>query len=528
MERRLNIGFLIPGNKKQLPAWYLETIEKLCASGKHSIRFFIIKNTPPPATISFSLRLFKKFEDWWFASDYDAATLKSVKHLLDETNTTILNTDFFIKEDFVFRELMQMQLDVIYTVDFNGQKENLSHVASYGLWYVKFGYGKYSDFQIPAFSEVMHDEAAIGSYLLARKNDMDLIIYEGTTSIVPYSVKNSFNSVAWKSSSFLFYRLNTLSQLHDTFPFHFNNFLATNKSPKYILPGNFKMFFLFVRNIFRYLVYKIRKLKKDHFTLLISNTSFALEKINRFYHLSPAKNSFYADPFVIEKDNINYIFFEEFRLDKNKAHISLIEVGTDKEVSPPRIVLDKTYHLSYPFVFNHDGEYYMIPETASNKTVELYKASNFPGKWEFVMNIMENQYLIDVTLHFENGFWWMFANSFNHPFQSTNDQLFLFYSKELLSVNWKPHPLNPVATHIDNCRPAGRLFKQNGKLYRPSQNNASKQYGHGLKINEVIVMNEKDYKEQEVYSFDKVNAGVKACHNIDFTETLTVIDGIIK
>jgi hypothetical protein len=136
--------------------------------------------------------------------------------------------------------------------------------------------------------------------------------------------------------------------------------------------------------------------------------------------------------------------------------------------------------------------------------------------------------LIDATLHFENGLWWLFANSRSHSFTSTNDQLFLFYSKDLLSTDWKPHPQNPVATHIDNCRPAGRLFKQNGKLYRPAQNNASKHYGYGIKINEIIVLNENQFEEKEIYSFDPNELKLKASHHIDFTNQLTVIDGILK
>jgi hypothetical protein len=109
---------------------------------------------------------------------------------------------------------------------------------------------------------------------------------------------------------------------------------------------------------------------------------------------------------------------------------------------------------------------------------------------------------------------------------STNDQLFIYYSHDIFSNNWKAHPQNPVITSIDNCRPAGRIFRYQNKLYRPAQNNANVQYGFGLKFNEIIVLNENEYKEKEVISIDPSQLGLKACHHIDFVEGFVVIDGM--
>ena len=529
MKKRLKICFVIPDTRR-LSAWYFETIKKVSALNNTVIHFLILKDSTIPKTpkISFAFRLFQQFENWWFASDYDANKLVSVEHLLDESNTIIINTNSFALNEQGLEELQLKQFDMIYTVDFDGHKiKNFPEGATHGLWYIKFGHGKYSNLTPPAFSEVIDNSPVIGSYLLCRKNEMDTIIYEGSTTTIPYSVKNTFNSIAWKSSSYFPNRIYGLLQAGENFLSDFTHSMPKQNS-KNVFPGNFKMLFLFIRNLIRYITYKIKNLERDQFTLLLTYENFNLKKSIKFQPIQLPKDRFYADPFVIEKGGINYIFMEEFVSSKNKAHISVIEVASNKKISCPKLVLDKPYHLSYPFVFSYNNEFYMIPETSANNSVELYKAKQFPGKWDFVMYLIQDRNLIDVTLHFENGLWWMFANSYSHPFASTNDQLFLFYSKNLFSTDWKSHPHNPVVTHIDNCRPAGRLFKQNGKLYRPAQNNASRQYGYGLKINEIIVLNENQFEEKEVYEFDISKLDLKACHHFDFTNSLTVIDGILK
>ena len=59
-----------------------------------------------------------------------------------------------------------------------------------------------------------------------------------------------------------------------------------------------------------------------------------------------------------------------------KAHISYVRLGGEAApVGPPATALETPYHLSYPFVFRHEDDIFMIPESSANRTVELYRAS---------------------------------------------------------------------------------------------------------------------------------------------------------
>lgn len=69
----------------------------------------------------------------------------------------------------------------------------------------------------------------------------------------------------------------------------------------------------------------------------------------------------------------------------------------------------------------------------------------------------------------------------------------------------------------------------NGKLYRPAQNNASKQYGYGIKVNEIVTMNESVYEEKKVSSITPESAGnLRAMHILNFSENIVVIDGVLS
>ena len=108
--------------------------------------------------------------------------------------------------------------------------------------------------------------------------------------------------------------------------------------------------------------------------------------------------SYFADPFVFARDGRHYLFVEEYLYASNKGVISLITIGDDGKLSPSRMVLERPYHLSYPFVFEHDGEIYMIPETGDARRVELYRADRFPDRWSLHSVLIDNIAAYDVTL----------------------------------------------------------------------------------------------------------------------------------
>ena len=73
----------------------------------------------------------------------------------------------------------------------------------------------------------------------------------------------------------------------------------------------------------------------------------------------------------------------------------------------------------------------------------------------------------------------------------------LFYSEDIFSANWIPHPMNPVVSDVEVARGAGKIFISNNKIFRPSQNNV-RRYGYGVNINEIEELNTKSYKKRKI------------------------------
>ena len=62
----------------------------------------------------------------------------------------------------------------------------------------------------------------------------------------------------------------------------------------------------------------------------------------------------WADPFLVELDGVQYVLFEDVPAG-GRGKIAMAAVGSDGRLGPARIVLERPYHLSYPFVIQRDG-----------------------------------------------------------------------------------------------------------------------------------------------------------------------------
>ena len=90
------------------------------------------------------------------------------------------------------------------------------------------------------------------------------------------------------------------------------------------------------------------------------------------------RSRFYADPFPIERDGRMFLFVEDFAHAAGYGVISVVEFDANGPVGTPRPVLDTGSHLSYPFVFEHEGRVWMVPESGAAGTIDLYRADRFP------------------------------------------------------------------------------------------------------------------------------------------------------
>jgi len=442
-------------------------------------------------------------------------------------------SDYFTKED--ISEINKHEIDILVRCGFGILRGDILKSAKYGIWSFHHGDNAMNRGGPPGFWESMESWDETGSILQVLTEDLDngKVLCRSFSCTNNLSVTDNKNNYYWKSLSFITRKMKELydngAEIFFAKVEHENRHPTFYSERLYVSPTNRELAKLTAKKLKE----KIIRLYENKFyinqwiIMFHLNNEFS-SSLWRYKKIIPPLDRFWADPHIIYKDNKYYIFIEELLYSTNKGHISLIVMEEDGTYSQPESIIEQPYHLSYPFIFEHENRYYMIPESIDNKTIELYECIDFPYKWELKMNLMENVSAVDTTLYHHQNKWWMFTNIVENEGASSFDELFLFHSENLFTDNWQSHPLNPVISDCKTARPAGKLFVENDTLYRPSQN-CSKRYGYGFNINEVTKLTENEYSEQMVSSvkpnWDKNIVGT---HTFNRVKALHVIDAYHK
>ena len=280
----------------------------------------------------------------------------------------------------------------------------------------------------------------------------------------------------------------------------------------------------------RLAIKKIRKrFYRDQWILMLTKSTQEIESNwDAFQPLYPPSDRFWADPFILKRDGHYYVFLEELPYKTNRGHISCMLLDEGGNLLENRPILEKPYHLSYPFIFEYNGSLYMIPETGENRTIDAYRCVSFPFEWEYHKTLMSNVEAKDATLIQYRGKWWLFATVREHNQGSTWDQLSIFWADNPLTDKWAPHPLNPVVNDVRTARPAGHIFSQNGSLIRPSQD-CSVRYGYALNFNRITKLSETEYEEvPEARLEPPGGTNILATHTFNKAGEMAIIDAVIR
>lgn len=207
----------------------------------------------------------------------------------------------------------------------------------------------------------------------------------------------------------------------------------------------------------------------------------------------PKRFNFLADPFGVQLNGQMFILAEEYDYASRKGVITALRPEAEGSPRSGQVVLDLPVHVSYPYILEHEGGIYCVPETYQAGEVSLFKATKFPDRWEKVATLIEGFQAVDATIFRHDGLWWLFCTDENSGW---NSHLYIWYAAELLG-EWRPHPLNPVKMDVRSSRPAGTPFYHEGKLYRPAQD-CSRTYGGAVVLNRVEVLTPTAFEERPV------------------------------
>ncbi|MFV0282115.1 MAG: hypothetical protein ACK5JM_15330 [Rhodoblastus sp.] len=188
---------------------------------------------------------------------------------------------------------------------------------------------------------------------------------------------------------------------------------------------------------------------------------------------------YFADPFPYEFEGRTYLFCEEYPYATGKGVISVVPFDTQGRAQAPRVVLEADCHLSYPVVFQHGGEIWMMPESSAGGRLDLYRAERFPDRWAHERVLIDGLDISDATPFEAHGRWWLTATT-RQDGVSSWDCLSLFAGESPLGP-WRRCGDGPVLVDASCARPAGFVQTIGGALWRPAQDCVAG-YGAGLAL----------------------------------------------
>jgi len=541
----LRIGIMLDSYSST--AWVAKIVRDIQASEFARIELVVL-NTPAPARkIALGKRLknywnhslYHRYEQWDYARNRIEPDAKAASDLSGALAGVLELAVHPVRNGFTDRipedelEIIRgHRLDVLLRFGFRIIRGGILDAARYGVW--SFHHDDNQEYRggPPLFWEIYEQNPVSGTILQILNESLDggKVIYRGHSSTEKSSLYRNRNPIYWKTAEYMLRRLRDLDQRGMAYIHSlptYNEKLSYDKSI-YRTPDALQMLRFMGRIGMQSIRGRLRSIVRGQrpqwFVAVRARGARSFNDASGYAIIAPQNNRFYADPFLIERDGKTYLFLEDYYFHDGRAAISCCEISADGTPGQIKEVLRRPYHLSYPFLFEEDGEVFMIPETKENRTIEMYRAVKFPDEWTLDTVLMKDIYGVDTTIYKERGGYWMFAATSNGRY-SNSDELSLFFSPALRGP-WQPHPCNPIVSDVRRARPAGALFRdEQGRLIRPAQD-CSKAYGYAIVFCEVGKLNETEYEEKPIARLEpnwvKDNLG---SHTYTRTEHLEVIDG---
>ena len=541
-QKVIRIGILAPASLGFAP-WELRLFERIASDPRFEIQAVIIdgRNPPPPKTI-FEKLTDKKLPQRLFyrammSFDERAAGIESTPEtpvfnaLLIGLKKITVNperrrfVDLFTEAD--TKAVRELELDVILRHDFGIIKGPILEAARHGIWSFHHADNRHNRGGPPGFWESLHQAPVTGATLQILTPELDggRVIARCWRNTEPNAIRNE-RAIYDLSCTLVWRELTRLAR---------DGFVPSEPSelydgPLYVAPG--------IRDLFRYAAKRISNTanglvhhlnirsgrRPGMWSLATGTGQIETAALWRTTEIKPPADRFWADPFLIDKDGTLHLFFEEFDYQINRGYIS-VGILNDGKFTYLGKAIDAGYHMSFPFVYVHNGDIYMIPEAAEKRRVEVWRATDFPLSWERHKTVLEETDIADTTLHFHDDQWWMFANISQTPNRDFCNELHVFMidGPELESIT--PHPENPVVMDSRTARNGGRMFYRGDKLYRPSQNNSYGTYGYGLNIMEITELTPTRYQEKRVVKAEpNFRKDIGGLHHVDAVGDTFVID----
>ena len=238
-------------------------------------------------------------------------------------------------------EIKSHNLDIILNFGIALLKGEILKLPRYGIWSYHLGDNRIINTVASGYWEVVNKNPVTNSVLkiLGEDPEKDANIFCSHESTYIYSVNVNRNKLFWRASLFVPRIMKGIYLYGDSY---LNMLIDKYKKDECATAaGTFSApaFFPALRNLVNYFVVTIRQICKkvlycDSFNWLLLFEINDVEDVlfnsfGRFKKLQPSKDIFWADPFVIARNDKFYVFVEEFIYRTNKGHITVLELDSN-------------------------------------------------------------------------------------------------------------------------------------------------------------------------------------------------------
>lgn len=504
METPLRVGVLLGG--AVVPAWQYRSLVEIAFDPSASLEAVVwLRGNPARRPHGLALRAYERVDRALFRSPHDPLAPVDARELLvgvpQLDGRAIARPGGFDLADADLDDLRARRLDVLLHLGGGRLVGAVLDVARLGLW--SFAHDDLARSGIaPFFAEMASGTRVSETRLVARTTSGLRVLQRCFGSTNLNSLDRNRAGALWKAA-LLPARAVRAFAVGRVPPFDGGPTGDADPEPIVRAPGPFAVARVGSSIAARVARNRLRGRRRDRVWFIAlrrrAGAPLASDPLTGFTPVPREPDRFHADPMIVRAGDEHHLFFEDADRATGLGAISWCAIHADCTTGPVRRILEADTHFSYPFVFAWRGAWFMIPETSEKRTVELYRAIEFPLRWQLEKVIFQGVAAVDTTVFEHRGRVWLFT-AMSPSGGALDDELFLFHAADL-GGEWLSHPMNPIVSDVRRARPAGPLFRDGDTLYRPGQDCAG-DYGAAFWLNRVDVLDEHEYRETPVRRID--------------------------
>jgi hypothetical protein len=515
---RVNLRFGILAEGRHFPAWAGECIERLLASGHAELAAVLDVGPPAPARRPRGALLPRLFHDRWIAQRSLALRRVDLSERLAGVPVIDLSTASAGLSGWAQNAIAARELDFVLHFGALPVPDGLLTMPRWGVW-------SFSQEREPApfFFDVMEGRVKTRVALEKLTREGPVCLHEGYFATCRASWVNTIDRARFGAADFCARFCAEIAHGGA------DRVLAAAATPaaEEPLPTNRDV----VRLLGKSAAHFARKLWELSFHVEIWNVGFtgkSVEQVLRDAHVDDRDvtwckphepGHFIADPFAYVHRGQARLLVEDY--DQVKGKISSVDLSAGHDALELAVDFEFPFHLSYPCIFEDEGETYCIPEAYQSNRASLYRRTE--QGWSLVRHLIDGLPIVDPTLCKHEGRYWLLFTLQNDGAWG-NQKLYAYHAPSL-AAPWVPHPLNPVKCDIGATRPAGNVFSAQGMLYRPSQD-CSSTYGGAVVINQVVKLTPTEFEERVAARIEPIARGPypDGLHTLNAMGDRTVFD----